>query len=196
MFYNNPDITSAEGMFLNCKLLHYYSTSENKSYIIPKSLFKYATKITNLGFTFAGIYFPANTDLDVFRSLTRSLDVRCCFRYSAWFGTSTISNVFYNNNIVHNAMCFAITGPQTALPNGYWTAKYENPYDYSYQLFNSAKNVKFTNIFKPAVANLKYTDGSTSRIISEKVFYGFPHDTDHFGSFDMPNVRYNYEDTL
>lgn len=196
MFYNNPDITSVEGMFLNCKLLHYYSTSENKSYVIPKSLFKYAAKITNLGFTFAGIYFPANTDLDVFRSLSRPLDVRCCFRYSAWFGTSTISNVFYNNNIVHNAMCFAVTGPQTTLPNGYWTAKYENPYNYSYQLFNSSKNVKFTNVFKSAVANLKYTDGSTSRIISEKVFYGFPHDADHFGSFDMPNVRYNYEDTL
>nr|DAR23171.1 MAG TPA: hypothetical protein [Caudoviricetes sp.] len=75
-------------MFKNCKLLSTYTTEEDVSYLIPKTFFKYAPRVSNLYHAFYGTTYPANISLNVFSPLTQALNITGIFWYCRFNGTS------------------------------------------------------------------------------------------------------------
>lgn len=96
------NVTNLAYLFANCKLISYY-TNSNLQYVIPISFFKYAVKVSNLSGTFSGMSYPQQVNLNVFSSLTSSLDITLCFAFSYFNGTSeqkvNIQGIFLNKSI-------------------------------------------------------------------------------------------------
>lgn len=67
-----PGLMSLNGMFVNCKFIGSYIKND-KVYPIPESFVKYLTsQAVDLTKTFSGWYYPAHTNLDVFK-VTRNV---------------------------------------------------------------------------------------------------------------------------
>ena len=100
------NITSIANMFYNCKLLGFYEDESGTQYVIPKTFFNYATRITNLSNAFLGTTYPSKVNLKVFDSLTGTLNITSIFQYCRFNGTSSqrvnVYQVFKNKSI--NAM--------------------------------------------------------------------------------------------
>lgn len=93
-----PNITSIEGMFMNCKQLSSYQVEDGSTYLIPKSFFTYSTKLTNLERAFEGLVFPSKVDLNVFTPLSNKyLQVAQIFQYPLFASGTVISGVIFNN---------------------------------------------------------------------------------------------------
>lgn len=102
------NINSIAGMFQNCKHLSYYTTEEDKDYIIPQSFFKYTSNLTNLSHAFYGLMFPKNINLNVFNQLKQSLNIERIFMFPLFKGSPTIKGVFKNNKVSNLYGAFAI----------------------------------------------------------------------------------------
>lgn len=106
------DTTSIKNMFNCCKRLSYYKTSESGWYLIPKDFFKYATRITSLESAFADMVFPKLININVFKPLTGTLNVKELFYQSYWDGTSSnkvlIENIFDDKRVSSTTRAFCI----------------------------------------------------------------------------------------
>lgn len=172
--------TSVKDMFRQCKLLSAYKAStSNTTYKIPQSFFSYATKVTDLSYTFSGMIFESTNSLNVFGSVgvlsTLLLDHTFYLPYFA--GTQTITGIFTNKGINSVDHCFAIAVGYT-LPES--TA------------FNKSQTVTFSGIFtgnkvSSAQVGGHYTDGFC--------FAGYNKNSVSFGTKTLPNnsTKNNYQ---
>lgn len=107
-------VTDLQEMFKNCKLLSTYTTEEDISYLIPKTFFKYAPRVSNLYHAFYGTTYPANISLNVFSQLTQALNITGIFWYCRFNGTSdsrvNISQLFTNKIISSLERAFSVNG--------------------------------------------------------------------------------------
>lgn len=104
------NITNISYLFKNCRNLSSY-TNDSIIYQIPKEFFSYADKINTLVETFQGLAFLPNTNLQVFGSLTNSLDIRCIMQSCIWGKdniTWSISNIFSSNSISSISGAFSL----------------------------------------------------------------------------------------
>ena len=103
LFKPTPRVTNLSNFFLGCKLLGWYTIGD-QNYTIPQSLFSYITSSSlNLTAMFEAVHFPEKISLDVFKDVTRSMNVTNIFRYACYDADSsnwiTISNVFNDSKI-------------------------------------------------------------------------------------------------
>ena len=122
--------------FHNYKVLSPYRTTS--VYMIPAEFFKYCPNISTLIFTFAGMTFPAEIELNIFSFINSGKlgDISYCFYTANYTGTSDnkslIANIFSTmKNLDKMYRAFAAT-------------------DGSY---NVNQYVKFSNIFPPNIYN-------------------------------------------
>lgn len=89
----------------------YTIEEDNKSYLIPRDFFKYATKVNNLEGTFAGMRFPANIDLSVFNNIgsSNTLNLKRIFVNSNFNDGATVAGIFSSFNTSSTAYAFATT---------------------------------------------------------------------------------------
>lgn len=77
-----PGVQDLTGFFTNCKRLSYYIDSKtNMPYLIPENFFMYTPEITKLSYTFSGLLFPTNIQLNVFGNLSKLQDVSFIFQF-------------------------------------------------------------------------------------------------------------------
>lgn len=112
MFKPISQIISIKNMFKNCDLISTYTTKEDISYLIPKTFFNYATKITDLESAFYGTTYPNNINLSVFSALAQPLKIASIFQYCRFNSSAekrvNISQVFVNKNIVTLERAFSV----------------------------------------------------------------------------------------
>ena len=103
LFKQVTNTTDISGIFKFCRRISGY-IEDSAIYIIPKQLFNYTPNINVLLETFQGIDIPYGANLSVFTPLKKNLDIRNIFNLCRYFSKDnskhTISNVFYNNNII------------------------------------------------------------------------------------------------
>lgn len=112
---NENTAIDISGMFQHCTQLSYYKNS-GRSYIIPETFFKYCPNIINMEWTFAGLTFPYDIDLNVFAPINSKMckSINHIF-YKPYFYTKTgqraaVSNVFLTLKDLSNAAwAFAAT---------------------------------------------------------------------------------------
>lgn len=181
--YNATDISYMFGYCRN--LCAYRQPSSNLAYIIPPSFFSYAPKINKMDYTFCGLFWPHNSDLNVFRSLDNSaaLSLDHTFYKPYWeagIPSTDISGIFATNGrrVSNVNACFAksldVTGTDDFPRDG--------------------GNVKFENIFQRGV----YTSSSYSTVPEyQYCFYGYTegtvsHETEKTLNSDSSAHNYDY----
>ena len=172
--------TDISGIFKFCRRISGY-IEDSVIYIIPKQLFNYTPNINVLLEAFQGIDIPYGANLSVFTSLKKNLDIRNIFNLCRYFSKDnskhTISNVFYNNNIIK--LTGAFTSYYLTLQGDY----NGNIGNIPIQISNSGK-VLFNNNFntgKLAItqANIRY------------VYKGYTYQTEANDNA-IPNTNNNY----
>ena len=117
LFKPISNVTSIEKMFYRCSLLSSYEYNQQAAYVIPKTLFSYATKINNLKYAFYGTTYPQNINLDIFQSLIGPLYIDGIFMYCRFNGTpqnsAKISQVFKNKSIITLIRAFSANDSDT-----------------------------------------------------------------------------------
>lgn len=173
LFKPISNITSIEKMFYQCSLLSSYEDNQSIAYVIPKTLFSYATKISNLKYAFYGTTYPQNINLAVFTSLTGALNITRIFMYCRFNGTSdnkaVISNVFQNKQITALERAFSVNDSNTG---------------------QSSNNIKRDQY---VIFDSNFTKNKIAKNADQYVFDGYSASTVEFvTSLDETESKHNY----
>lgn len=180
LFKQVTNTTDISGIFKFCRRISGY-IEDSAIYIIPKQLFNYTPNINVLLEAFQGIDIPYGANLSVFIPLKKNLDIRNIFNLCRYFSKDnskhTISNVFYNNNIIK--LTGAFTSYYLVLQGDY----NGNIGNIPVQISNSGK-VLFNNNFNAGKlsvtqANIRY------------VYKGYTYQTEANDNA-IPNTNNNY----
>ncbi len=139
--------TDIRYMFYCCRRLSSYSDSqEDKSYIIPKHFFQYATSASNMTYAFAGVFMPSNIDLNVFEDISNSttLNLDHAFWRTCYGDGATIRDCFASKNVSNINYCFARISSQSDISGSMDFPTYAM--DEGVVTFNNVFNNKYNNI--------------------------------------------------
>lgn len=100
------NVLSISNLFKNCSNIS-PSYKDNATYTIPEEFFMYAPKITNLSYSFAGMYFHTNNNLSVFGNLKTgaTLDISFLCHKAFFYGTEgskCVIGTLFTNKIIEN----------------------------------------------------------------------------------------------
>lgn len=187
-------ITSLAGMFRWCSGLSsvkYLPSGYNNedlagaaTYLIPPTFFSYATKVTLLPGTFAGVYFESSPSLNVFNYLPLSLDIRGIFAWCGYVAGSVVGGVFAGNSLSSISGAFSakpiyLTEFNSSYPGGVQGIATSHSMRQGVTLSNnfpSAISARYTYYVYYRTAN-QVTDTITDTIISnigkEEIYHNF-----------------------
>lgn len=173
------NITSVKDLFRQCKLLSAYKSADSSTtYKIPQSFFSYATKVTDLTYTFSGMIFEETNSLNVFGSIgvVSNLILDHTFSTPFFGGTQIITGIFSGKGVNNLDHIFAIvTNYATTESNA----------------MNRNQRVTFSSIFTPNKVSSTQISGHYSDGFA---FAGYNRNYVSFGTKTLTNdrVKYNY----